>query len=145
MLSFKGAMVLVTHDRYMLDRVSTVVLGLNGSGQAQRFADYSQWEVWQAEGRQSRSKAAAFQAANGQASVAKKKLPYLEQREYEGIEHRIAEAELALEARQHELHDPAIVSDGRKLQHAAVAVEEAHGVVNELYARWAQLEKKLNS
>jgi len=146
LLSFKGAMVLVTHDRYMLDRVSTVVLGLNGSGQAQRFADYSQWEVWQAESRQSKPKASAAPAANGQGpGVSKKKLPYLEQREYEAIEHRIAEAERALEARKHELHDPAIVSDGRKLQHAGAAVEEAHKTVDELYARWAQLEKKLNS
>ena len=41
---FPGALVLVTHDRYMLDRVSTVVLGLNGEGGAEVFADYSQWE-----------------------------------------------------------------------------------------------------
>ena len=53
LLEFRGSLVLVTHDRYMLDRVSTIVLGLNGRGGAESFADYSQWEVWQAEGRQS--------------------------------------------------------------------------------------------
>src|SRR5437867_4317156 len=47
LLEYPGAMVLVTHDRFMLDRVSTVVLGLDGLGSAQRFADYSQWEAWQ--------------------------------------------------------------------------------------------------
>ena len=47
LLEYRGALVLVTHDRYMLDRVSTVVLGLNGMGQAQRFADYRQWEAWE--------------------------------------------------------------------------------------------------
>ena len=45
LLEFGGALVLVTHDRYMLDRVSTVVLGLDGLGEAARFADYSQWEA----------------------------------------------------------------------------------------------------
>ena len=49
LLEFRGALVLVTHDRYLLDRVSTVVLGFDGSGAAERFADYSQWESWQAE------------------------------------------------------------------------------------------------
>ncbi len=45
LLEFRGSLVLVTHDRYMLDRVSTVVLGLDGLGGAGLFADYSQWEV----------------------------------------------------------------------------------------------------
>ena len=49
LLEFRGALVLVTHDRYLLDRVSTTVLGLDGRGGAETFADYSQWEVWQRE------------------------------------------------------------------------------------------------
>jgi ATP-binding cassette subfamily F protein uup len=47
LLEFKGALVLVTHDRYMLDRVSSIVLGFDGTGGADRFADYSQWDAWQ--------------------------------------------------------------------------------------------------
>ncbi|HEY6386162.1 MAG TPA: ABC-F family ATP-binding cassette domain-containing protein, partial [Candidatus Acidoferrum sp.] len=46
LLEFRGALVLVTHDRYMLDRVSTIVLGFDGLGGIERFADYSQWDVW---------------------------------------------------------------------------------------------------
>ena len=49
LLEYRGALVLVTHDRYMLDRVSTVVLGLDGLGGAERFADFQQWEQWLAE------------------------------------------------------------------------------------------------
>ena len=47
LLEFRGALVLVTHDRYLLDRVSTAVVGLDGLGAAGRFADYLQWEAWQ--------------------------------------------------------------------------------------------------
>ena len=47
LLEYRGALVLVTHDRFMLDRVSTVVIGLDGLGGAERFGDYSQWDVWQ--------------------------------------------------------------------------------------------------
>src|SRR5712675_2051159 len=52
LLEYAGALVLVTHDRYMLDRVSTMVLGLDGRGGAEAFADYRQWEEWQAESKQ---------------------------------------------------------------------------------------------
>ena len=63
LLEYRGALVLVTHDRYMLDRVSTIVLGLDGLGGAERFADYSQWDAWQ----RSRQKGTAqlFLAARG--------------------------------------------------------------------------------
>ena len=47
LMDFPGAFVLVTHDRYLMDRVSTLVLGLDGMGHAERFADVSQWETWQ--------------------------------------------------------------------------------------------------
>src|SRR6185369_1539763 len=41
---FPGAMVLVTHDRYMLQRLSSEVLALDGKGGAYLYSDYSQWE-----------------------------------------------------------------------------------------------------
>jgi ATP-binding cassette subfamily F protein uup len=44
LLDFAGAMVVVSHDRYLLDRVSTIVIGLD-QGQGGVFADYSQWEA----------------------------------------------------------------------------------------------------
>ena len=46
LLEFEGALVLVTHDRYLLNRVASTVLGLDGKGQIGQFADYGQWEGW---------------------------------------------------------------------------------------------------
>src|SRR5712692_10276931 len=42
---FDGALVLVTHDRFMLERVSTMILALDGRGGTATFADYAQWET----------------------------------------------------------------------------------------------------
>src|SRR4051812_48062817 len=42
---FPGALVLVTHDRYLLDRVSTEILALDGKGNAKMFAALAQWEA----------------------------------------------------------------------------------------------------
>ncbi|MGA9811879.1 MAG: ABC-F family ATP-binding cassette domain-containing protein [Terriglobales bacterium] len=145
LLEFKGSLVLVTHDRYMLDRVSTIVLGLNGRGGAQSFADYSQWEVWQAEGREA-AKGPARSASRSENSegraAAKGRLSYLEAREYASIEERVAAAEEVLQSKREQLEDPAIASDGPRLLSAHAEMEEAQGQVDELYRRWAELEKK---
>ena len=147
LLEYRGALVLVTHDRYLLDRVSTVVLGLDGEGGAARFADYRQWEEWQGEKRRPKLSTASAQQiqkdAGSSAAPSKKKLSYLEAREYATIEERIAEAEALLQSKQAALNDPTIVSDAAQLVAAHSALENAQKVVDTLYARWAELEAKL--
>jgi ATP-binding cassette subfamily F protein uup len=145
LLEFRGSLVLVTHDRYMLDRVSNIVLGLDGQGGAESFGDYSQWETWQAERKQAAVSArVAPRAAASKETVAasKKKLSYLEAREYSDIEARVAEAEQVLEAKRVQLEDPAIASDGSRLLTAHAELEAAQEKVDVLYARWAELERK---
>ena len=75
-------------------------------------------------------------------SPAKKKLSYLEAREYASIEQRVAAAEEVLEARRTQAENPAIASDASRLISAHVELEESQKTVDELYARWAELEKK---
>ena len=141
LLDFAGALVLVTHDRYLLDRVSTVVLGLDGQGGAETFADYSQWDLWQAERKQPKPKAVS--GAQVRSAPAKKRLSYLENREYETMEERIAQSERDLEAKRGALQDSAVVKDGRRLEQIYREMEEAQKTVDELYARWAEIEQKI--
>ena len=148
LLEFRGSLVLVTHDRYMLDRVSTVVLGLDGRGSAERFADYSQWEAWQVDQKRT-GRASGGSGRNATASrelelraPVKKKLSYLEAREYASIEPRIAEAEESLQAKRIQLEDPAIASDGPRLMAAHAELEAAQKKRDALYARWSELEEK---
>jgi len=145
LLEFRGSMVLVTHDRYMLDRVSNIVLGLDGQGSAESFADYAQWESWQGEGKpDSKSRSAPVVAgfADSPSATKNKKLSYLEAREYAGIEQRIAEAERVLESKRADLENPAIASDASRLVAAHAEMESAQKNLEGLYARWAELEAK---
>jgi ATP-binding cassette subfamily F protein uup len=148
LLEYRGALVLVTHDRYMLDRVSTIVLGLDGQGSADSFADYSQWESWQAERKQPARTARSSGNQSGRGTLAagpaasKKKLSYLEAREYATIEQRVAEAEQALQEKRAQLEDPAIASDGPRLVRAHAEMDDAQKLADELYSRWAELEQK---
>jgi ATP-binding cassette subfamily F protein uup len=145
LLEFRGSLVLVTHDRYMLDRVSTVVLGLDGRGDAERFADYSQWEDWQGQRPQAllaSPRSAARASTSEIMSSAKKRLSYLEAREYAGIEERVAAAEQVLEGKRAAAEDTAIATDAARLLSAHAELDRAQQQVDELYARWAELEKK---
>jgi ATP-binding cassette subfamily F protein uup len=143
LLEFRGALVLVTHDRYLLDRVSTVVVGLDGQGGAGQFADYSQWEAWIRESRESKSAKTERPATIEQPQAGtKKKLSYIEAREYATIEHRIAEAEATLVAKRAAYEAPAIATDATRLIAAQTALEEAQAAVDILYARWHELEEK---
>ena len=142
LLDFKGALVLITHDRYLLDRVSTVVLGLDGRGSVEAFADFSQWDAWQQRPVE-KSGAAAFKDAPARAS-AKKKLSYLEAREYLGIEQLIADAESTLQSKRALLEDGAVVTSPARLQEAISEVEQATAAVEKLMARWMELEAKQN-
>jgi ATP-binding cassette subfamily F protein uup len=143
LLEFSGALVLVTHDRYLLDRVSTVVLGLDGRGAFGRFADYSQWDVWQSQGKSRKLQAPPVRTGISGSLSAKKKLSYLDAREYETIEQRIAAAEQTVEVTRASLEDPAVMRDAVMMHQAYRDFEAAQRAVDLLYARWAELERKL--
>jgi ATP-binding cassette subfamily F protein uup len=137
LLDFPGALVLVTHDRFMLDRLSTVVLGLDGKGRAGRFADYTQWEAW-LETPAPRERAPAPKRTRAQT-----KLSNAEGRELSTMEDRIAAAELALEEKRAALNEAALAGDGRRLTELTREIEEAQQAIDCLYERWAELEQRI--
>jgi len=146
LLEFKGALVLVTHDRYMLDRVSNIVLGLDGHGHARVFADYLQWEEWkgieQGYAMQQQAAANSGQKAAVSISTGKKKLSYLEQREYDGIETLVDKADARMAAAHDRLEDSAVTSNAAALVEALAEMEAAQHEHDAVYARWAELTEK---
>jgi len=139
---FPGALLLVTHDRYLLDRVSNAVLGLDGRGGARIYADYWQWEAGQAVPAPAGEAGQPVIGRLKPAPPAKKKLSYLEAREWEQMEARILEAEREMEAISAEMQSPEVVSDGPRLHACYQKLQAAEARVEALYARWAELEGK---
>jgi ABC transport system ATP-binding/permease protein len=165
LLEFPGALVLVTHDRYLLDRVSSGILAIE-DGRAEHYTDSGQWEearrVKHAEAlgapqairnRESAARAAAAAGGNrpgigpaGRAQGPKpaaKRLSYLEQREWDGMEAAIFAAEAELERSRVAAEDPVIATDAARLHDRFAALAAAQAEVERLYARWAELEAKL--
>ena len=139
LLDFPGAIVLVSHDRYLLDRVSTLVIGLDG-GKGGVFADYSQWEAFRSE-QVSEKPAPKLPRPAASTDEPKKKLSYLHQREWDGMEAKILEAEHELAAAQRDFE--AASSDHARVTEAYDKMQAAQRRGEELYARWAELEAQL--
>ena len=140
LLEFPGALVLVTHDRYLLDRVSTQLLALDGRGEAGYYADFDQW-VSESRVASSESGVAAEPAREKPRA---KRLSYLEQREFDAMETTLLEAEERLEEARRRAEDPSIAADAAALQERFAALSAAQAEVDRLYARWAELEAKVS-
>ena len=158
LLDFPGALVLVTHDRYLLNRVSSTVLGLDGRGHIGRFADYAQWEDWldemgEADPDAPDQRKAAFKpdgssatqrtgAESPSASGSKKKLSYLEAREFAAIEQRVEESDARLADARDRVEHPEVATNATLLQQALLELDSAQHQNDALYARWAELTEK---
>jgi ABC transport system ATP-binding/permease protein len=157
LLEFPGALILVTHDRYLLDRVTNAILELDGIGHAALFADYLQWEAWrdqqtrtdQAAAAEPKSQAVSFPQSGEAASSgpgappARKKLSYLEQREYDTIEARIADADARLRAAEQRIASSEVATDPVALTTALADLEQARADHDTVYERWVELTEKI--
>jgi ATP-binding cassette subfamily F protein uup len=140
LLEFPGAIVLVTHDRFLLDRVSTALLALDGQGTITPYADLAQWQAAQAAAQAAKDQRP--RPASTRPATTTKRLSYHEQREWDAMEETILAAEQDLEACKAALTDPAVVSDAGELARRYAATEAATTRVEQLYARWSELEAK---
>ena len=138
MQEFPGAIVLVTHDRYLLERVSRRLLALDGKGNAEFLADLSQWEAWMAE-RQAAAAAdkpepAAAQGPSAKETREQKAAIRKLESEMQTAERQVSRARLALE-------DPAIATDSGELAARQEKLEAALAKVDELFERWSELHE----
>ena len=145
---FPGALVLVTHDRFLLDAVCDRILGFDGNGGVAWYADYEQWlsHIQEME-KADRSPAAPVKVGDADEPGRKKagRLSYLEQREYDQLEERIAAAEFVQEGLQQTMELPETVADPARLAECWENLEQIGKEIDALYDRWAELDEKKNT
>jgi ABC transport system ATP-binding/permease protein len=144
---FPGALVLVSHDRELMDRLCTEYVGLDGRGGAAGYLSVDQWLVAfeqdsRGAGTEAEVKKAKPPGPPPRPPAAKaKKLSFREQQEWDGMEAAILAAEGLVADRQ------AAVAEVAGAGHVALAdacraLEDAQRAVERLYARWQELEGK---
>lgn len=135
---FPGAVVLITHDRCLLDRICNSFLALGDPDQLELFADYAQWEAF--------VKSAAAQQKpkenKKEAPPPKVKLSYAEKREYGEIEGKIAELEEKVRQLNSSLETNEVSQNPQRLQEACTSISLAENQIEKLYQRWEELDNK---
>ena len=140
---FPGALVLVTHDRYMLEEVCSRFFGLDGKGHHGMFAEYGQWESWLRQKSSLPEKPPTDFSSKKSPSLSKyKKLSYRDQQDYDTIEQRVLDAEALRDKCRAKTEESSIASDHVQIQETYETLEVAEKQVEQLYARWAELEAK---
>lgn len=141
LLEFPGAVVLITHDRYMLDRICNLFLALGNLEQTELYVDYNQWE---AASKTISSPAKTKEKKEEQKETSKPKLSYAEKKEYQEIEAKIAKLEAEVRSLNHLLEDPAISENTAQLQETCTAIALGETKIEQLYLRWLELDQKNN-
>lgn len=139
LLEFPGALVLITHDRCMLDRICNCFLALGHPEKTELFMDYAQWEATVAQSNPSPVKP---KEEKKEVAAPKTKLSYLEKREYEQIEGQIAELEEEVKRLNQQLEDPLVAQDAQKLNEVCALVGLKETQIERLYLRWEELDQK---
>lgn len=140
---FPGAVVLVTHDRFLLDRVCTLVLGFDGSGNAEYFADYEQWlAALSAQPDKDQPDTSATPRKKVAPRSKPGKLSYMDQREYDQMEELILAAEVRLDQVETLMASPEIVANPSELQKHWQEQQELQDKIDRLYDRWNELDAR---
>ncbi len=139
---FPGAVVLVTHDRFMLDRICTEMLGLHGDGRVGRYGDCAQWQAAQARGvLENDEEIPKTKAKKKRTKTDGGGLTASERKELQDMEAAIQEADERVEQCARAMEDPDAV-DHVEAQKRWEELAAAKTHVETLYARWAELEAK---
>jgi len=129
LMDFPGAVVLITHDRCMLDRVCNQLLALTDPEQTSFYADFAQWE----------------KATRKQPTPPPEKKtppPKPSSSELRKIETKITQFEKEIQQLNHLLEDTEVTQNPTRLDEVCRAIALAENQIEQLYLRWEQLEKK---
>lgn len=148
--TFPGALVLITHDRYLLERTASSVLGL-ADGRAAMFGSYAQWEAHRTEcknagaargGRVDRDGGSVGQLSEDpQKAQGAKRLSYKDARDLGMIEELIEKAEREVQETQGRIDSGEYATNAAKLTELCQLLKNQQGEVERLYERWQELEK----
>jgi len=155
LVDYPGCVLMVTHDRFFLDKIATALFVFEGEGQVHRheggFELYRRLrEQREAEAAAAAARAAAAAPVKSKARPARaaadpdapRKLSWKEQRELEGLEARILAAEAEKDELAGRLAEPTLYQDPLETGRVTAAFQAAEAAVDALYARWAELEER---
>lgn len=144
---FKGCLIVISHDRYFMDKVIDHLLVFHGNAQIQDFpGDYTQYRDWKAV--ESKKEAEVEKTASNAQSAAsqrkrseeKKKLTFKEKQEFESLEQEIEQMELEKELISEQLSSGNLSTE--ELTQKSNQLSEIIDTIDEKTMRWLELSER---
>lgn len=149
LLDFPGCLLIVSHDRYFMDRLVDHLFVFEGNGVIRDFpGNYTQYREWQ------KSQEAIPEEIKKEAPVVKpvedkpvvpgkKKMSFKEQREFETLEKEIAGLEKERSDLTAQMSDAALPFN--KLQEISERITAINTTIEEKEMRWLELSENVNT
>jgi ATP-binding cassette subfamily F protein uup len=139
---FAGCAIVVSHDRWFLDRVATGILAFEGDGEVNFYeGDYSSYLARERPQKKIVAPSAPAKSEKKTGGPAPRKITFKEKQELAGIEGAIAGAEARVAELEQQLADPSFYKERAQEAPAMVAqLEQGRAEVDRLYRRWEELE-----
>ncbi len=142
-IEYPGAIIIVSHDRYMMARVCTEVVGFLPNAEVVRLADYAQFEIEWDESSKTAKKNPSIQSGNeSKQTQAKSTLTFNEKKELQSLERKIQTSEAKIATLQAALHLPENATHLNKLLELQADFDKVTASMNEMMARWLELSEK---
>ena len=143
---FKGCVIVVSHDRYFMDKVVDHIFVFGGKGEIKDFpGNYSDWRDWRNEEKAAAAKETAEKSAKGAApkqnyrTESKRKLTFKERKEYESLEEEIMALEEEKTEIEQEMSSGTLDSD--TLIKKSMRIQEVIALIDEKSMRWLELSE----
>ena len=144
LLDFPGCLIIVSHDRYFMDRLVDHLFVFEGDGVISDFpGNYSQYREWQKQKENVENEQEKLPVTKTDAPVSsKKKLSYKEQREFESLQKNLQELEMERKQIFDQLQDPNLQFD--KLQSLSERINAINIEIDEKEFRWLELSELIS-
>lgn len=144
LLSYKGALIIVSHDRHFLDRLADHLLVFLGDGEIKdfigKFSEYREYiKIYEAKLKENETKNKPVISRQEKKSRSKRKLSYKQQRELEQIEKKMEEISKEKAELTDKMNDTSLPYD--KLQELSSRYGEISAALDEIELRWLELSE----
>ena len=136
---FSGAVVIVSHDRYLMDKVCHRILYLDPGSKAKFFKDFNQILAYRQNILEKPKKIKKTIKNKRHASIA---FSYKDKYELDHIEEKILNAEQDVQLLSDKIQEPEIMNTPEQMKHYCSLLKQAQEKAHHLYERWEYLEEK---
>ncbi len=150
-LSFKGTVLMVSHDREFIDNIATSTIVLEGNGKLTEhvggYSDYLDFSSSKSSNTSSKTKDTKSghpQQKGNEAPKKAAKLSYKLQRELDQLPTAIEKLEEDKTSLEEQLADPAVFKDANKLAEVQAQYSEVQTDLEKTFTRWEELEGMAN-